>query len=49
MAREGREMVLPFVGGSNEGDRYGSDTDINPPEAEYSRAIYSDADDSGPV
>ena len=48
-AREGRDLVLPFVGGRNEGDRDGSDTDINPPEAEYGRAIYCDAADYGPV
>ena len=48
-AREGQYLVLPFVGGSNEGDRDSSDTDVNPPEAEYGRAIYCDADDSGPV
>ena len=48
-AREGRELVLPFVGGSNEGDRDCADTDVNPPEAEYGRAIYYDIADSGPV
>ena len=48
-AREGQDMVLPFVGRSNEGDRDGSDTDINPTEAEYGRAIYCDTADSGPV
>ena len=48
-ARKGREMVLPFVGGSNEGYRDCLDTDINPPEAEYGRAIYCDTADSGPV
>ena len=48
-AKEVRELVLPFVGGSNEGYRDGSDTDVNPPEAEYGRAIYCDAADSGPV
>ena len=48
-ATEGRELVRPAVGGSNEGDRDGWDTDINPPEAEYGRAIHCDAADSGPV
>ena len=48
-AREGRELVLPFVGGSNEGDRDSLDTDINPTEAEYGCAIYCDAADSVPV
>ena len=46
---EGQELVLPFVGGSDEGGRDCSDTDVNPPEAEYGRAIYCDAADSGPV
>ena len=48
-AREGRELVLPFVGGRNEGYMDGLDTDINPPEAEYGCAIYYDAADYGPV
>ena len=48
-AREGRDLVLPFVGGSNEGGEDILDTDVNPPEAEYGRAIYCDAADSGPV
>ena len=39
-AREGRELVLPFVGSRNEVYRNGSDMDINPPEAEYGRAIH---------
>ena len=50
--QEGRErsyMVLHFIGGSNEGGRDCPDTDVNPPEAEYGRAIYCDAADSGPV
>ena len=46
---EGRYLVLPFVGGSNEGGRDCPGTDVNPPEAEYVRAIYCDAADSGPV
>ena len=49
VAREGRELVLTFVGGSNEGDMDGSDTDVNPPEAEYGCAIYCDVADYGPV
>ena len=51
-AREGREgwdLVLPFVGRSNEGGRDRLDTDVNPPEAEYGRSIYCDAADSRPV
>ena len=51
-AREGRErryLVLPFVDRSNEGGRDRPETDVNPPEAEYGRAIYCDAADSGPV
>ena len=47
--REGWELVLPFVGRSDEGDKDGSDTDINPPEEEYGRAVYCDADNSGPM
>ena len=34
VATEVQELVLPAVGESNEGDRDGWDTDINPPEAE---------------
>ena len=48
-AKEGRELALPTVGGSNEGDRDGSDTGINTLEVEYGRAIHCDAADSGPV
>ena len=48
-AREGRDLVLPFVGWSDEGGNDRSDTDVNPPEAEYGRTIYCDAADSGPV
>ena len=48
-AQEGRDLVLPFVGGSDEGGRNRSDTDVNTLEAEYGRAIYCDAADSGPV
>ena len=46
---EGRELVLPDVGGSNEVDRDSWDTDINPPEAEYGREIHCNATDSGHV
>ena len=42
-------MVLPAGGGSNEGDGDGWDSDVNPPEAEYDRAIYCNAADYGPV
>ena len=49
VAQEGRDLVLPFVGGSNEGGRDFPDTDVNPPEVEYGRAIYCDAADSEPV
>ena len=48
-ARERRDLVLPFAGESYEGGRDRSDSDVNPPEAEYGRAIYCDAADSGPV
>ena len=43
------EVVLPVTGGSNEGGGDRSDSDLNPPEAEYIRAIYCDAADSRPV
>ena len=49
MARERRNLVLPFSDRSDEGGRDRSDSDVNPPEAEYVRAIYCDAADSGPV
>ena len=42
-------MVLPITGGSDEGGGDRSDSDLNPPGAEYGRAIYCDAADSGPV
>ena len=48
-AREGQELLLPFVGGSNEGDRDVLDTDVNPTEVEYGCAIYCDAANSGHV
>ena len=48
-AKEGRELGIPAVGGSNEGDGDGGDTDINSPEAEYGRAIHCDAANSRPV
>ena len=42
-------MVLPVLGGGDEGvgDRVYSDLD--PSEAEHGRAIYCDAADSGPM
>ena len=42
-------VVLPVTGGSDEGGGDRSDLDLNPLKAEYSRAIYCDAADSGPV
>ena len=42
-------VVLPFTDGSDEGGRDRLDSDVYPPEAEYGRAIYCDAADSGPV
>ena len=48
-AKEGQELDLPTVDGSNEGDINGGDKDINSPEAEYGRAIHCNAADSGPV
>ena len=49
VAQERRDLLLPFFGGSDEGSRDRSDTDVNTPEAEYGRTIYCDAADSGPV
>ena len=42
-------MVLPVPGGGDEGGGNCADSDIDPSEAEHGRAIYCDADDSGPV
>ena len=42
-------MVLLVPGGGDEGGRDCADSDINPSEAEHSRAIYCDTDNSGPV
>ena len=47
--REGQDLVLTFFGGSNEGGRDRLDTDVNPPEEEYGRAIYCNGANSGPV
>ena len=47
--RDGRDLVIPLVGRSNEGGRDLPDTDINPPEAEYGRSVYCNAANSGPV
>ena len=47
--KEGRDLVIPTPGRGTEGGRNGGDTDINYPEAEYGRAIYCDAADSGPM
>ena len=48
-AKEGRELGIPTAGGVTEGSRNGGDTDVYYTEAEYSCAIYFDADDSGPM
>ena len=48
-ARERRDLALTFSDWSNEGGKDCLDSDVNPPEAEYGRAIYCDAADSGPV
>ena len=37
-------MVIPITGGSDEGGRDRSDSDLNPPEAEYGRTIYCNAE-----
>ena len=47
--RAGRDLALPFVCRNNEGGRDCPDTDVNPSEAEYGRAIYYDAANSEPV
>ena len=47
--REGWAVVLPGPGRDDEGGGYRADSDIDPPEVEYGRAIYYDAADSGPV
>ena len=44
---EGWAVVLPIPGGSNEGGGGRADQDVDPSEAEYGRAIYCDATDSG--
>ena len=36
-ARDRRDVVLLITGGSGEGGRDRSDSDVNPPEAEYGR------------
>ena len=48
-ARERRYLLIRFVGGNDERGRGRSDSDVNPPEAEYGRAVYCNAADSGPV
>ena len=48
-AKEERELGITTASGGTEGGRYGGDTDINYPEAEYGRAIYCEAADSGPM
>ena len=48
-AQEIQDLLLPFVGGSDEGGRDRSALEVNPLEAEYGRAIYCDAADYGPV
>ena len=48
-AKERRELGIPTAGGGNEGSGNGGDMDIHNMEAEYGRAIYCDATDSGPM
>ena len=40
-------MVLPLPGGGSKGGGGREGQDIGPPETEYGRAIYCDANDSG--
>ena len=47
--REGWAVVLPVPGRGDEGGGDRADSDIDPPEVEYGRAIYYDAADSGTV
>ena len=42
-------MVLTVPGGGDEGGGDRADSDVDPSEAEHGRAIYCDADDSGPI
>ena len=42
-------MVVPIIGGSNGGSRLRGDQDIRHEEAEYGRAVYCNATDSGPL
>ena len=44
-----RDLVLTITDGRYEGGRDRLNSDLNPLEAEYGRAIYCDAADSGPV
>ena len=41
------ELVIPLIGGGNGGSRLQGDWDIRHKEAEYGRAVYCDATDSG--
>ena len=46
---EGLAVVLPITGGSNEGGGGHADQDVDPLEEEYSRTIYCNATNSGPM
>ena len=47
--QDGRDLVLPFVDGSNEGGRDRPDTYVNTSETEYSCTIYCNMAESEPV
>ena len=47
--KERRELGIPTAGRGTEGSGNGGDTDIHDTEAEYGRAIYCNATDSGPM
>ena len=47
--REVWAVVIPIPGGSTGGGGRREDQDVDPSEAEYGRALYCDATDSGPV
>ena len=49
MTREGWAVVLPILGKSTKTGGRREDQDVDPSETEYSRTIYCNATDYGPV
>ena len=43
------ELVVPIIGGINDGIRLQGDRNIHHKEAEHGRALYCDATNSGPL